>query len=100
MNGEGAYFFQHSEVFLLINPLVLHRRFERNFKGDVVARLVDRYPELSEEAKMKAFIRKWMYLFAYAELGFSRAHTSLYCWTFARPVSARFSDCVTSSAYF
>ncbi|KAJ6511411.1 putative cyclopropane fatty acid synthase [Mycena vitilis] len=61
------------------------RRLERNFQGDVVTRLIERYPVLSDESKMKAFIRKWTYMFAYAEVGYARAYTSLYCWTFARP---------------
>lgn len=62
------------------------RRFEKNFKGDVVVKLLEEQPELAHGDNLEAFKRKWRYMFAYAEAGYARAYTSLNCWTLSRPV--------------
>ncbi|OBZ74967.1 Tuberculostearic acid methyltransferase UfaA1 [Grifola frondosa] len=61
------------------------RRFEQNFTGDVVAKLIEEQPQLADPHSLEAFRRKWRYMFAYAEAGYARAYSSLNCWTFARP---------------
>ena len=63
------------------------RRLDANFHGEVLDDLRARYPSLRSEKNLKAFKRKWHYMFMYAEVGYARAYTSLNCWTFARPVS-------------
>ena len=65
---------------------LFYRRLQKNFKGDVVTQLQNKYPALCDERNMLAFKRKWEYMFEYAEVGFARAYSSLTCWTFARPV--------------
>ncbi|EIN09175.1 cyclopropane fatty acid synthase [Punctularia strigosozonata HHB-11173 SS5] len=60
------------------------RRLEKNFNGEVIQELRERYPQLQTEHDIEAFKRKWMYMFVYAEVGYARAYTSLYCWTFTR----------------
>ncbi|KAI0040390.1 cyclopropane-fatty-acyl-phospholipid synthase [Auriscalpium vulgare] len=64
------------------------RRFQENFTGNVVVQLQEQYPKLRQKEHLLAFKRKWMLMFAYAEVGFARAYTSLICWSFARPVSS------------
>ncbi|OBZ79890.1 Tuberculostearic acid methyltransferase UfaA1 [Grifola frondosa] len=61
------------------------RRFEENFRGDVVSKVIEEQPGLADKQAMEAFKRKWKYMFEYAEAGYARAYTSLNCWTFARP---------------
>ncbi|EIN09720.1 CFS1-like protein [Punctularia strigosozonata HHB-11173 SS5] len=60
------------------------RRLEKNFKGDVIEDLRQRYPQLKTDHDIEAFKRKFAYMFVYAEVGYARAYTSLNCWTFAR----------------
>ncbi|KXN84102.1 Cyclopropane-fatty-acyl-phospholipid synthase, partial [Leucoagaricus sp. SymC.cos] len=62
------------------------RRLRSNFKGDVVLGMQERYPMLKDPQLLDAFVKKWLYMFVYAEVGFTRAYTSLNCWTLARPV--------------
>ena len=62
------------------------RRLEKNFDDAVIEELQMRYPQLHVPSKLEAFKRKWMYMFVYAEVGYARAYTSLFCWTFVRPV--------------
>ncbi|OCH88840.1 cyclopropane-fatty-acyl-phospholipid synthase [Obba rivulosa] len=61
------------------------RRLEKNWNSEVVAHLEEKYPELRKKKNLEAFRRKWMYMFAYAEVGYARAYTSLNCWTWTRP---------------
>ena len=68
------------------SPLLWHRRFERNFKGEIIEELQRRYPQLRGEKELEAFKRKWHYMFVYAEVGYARSYTALNCWTFTRPV--------------
>jgi cyclopropane-fatty-acyl-phospholipid synthase len=65
------------------------RRLEKNFSDSVADDLQQRFPNLRTEKDMLAFKRKWMYMFAYAEVGYARAYTTCNCWTFVRPVSGR-----------
>ncbi|KAJ7611783.1 cyclopropane fatty acid synthase [Roridomyces roridus] len=61
------------------------RRLEKNFTDEIVQNLQNTYPELQDPHKLAAFVKRWRYLFAYAEVGFARAYTSCMCWTFTRP---------------
>ena len=77
-----------------IFDIQLHRRrFEANFKGDIVEELQQRHPQLRDPKALEAFRRKWQYLFVYAEVGFARAYATLNCWTFVRPVSTSTETC-------
>ncbi|KAI0365457.1 cyclopropane-fatty-acyl-phospholipid synthase [Pilatotrama ljubarskyi] len=84
----GKFVLHHLEDHGMHYPRTLRewgRRLEKNFKGDVVAELQEKYPELREEAALESFKRKWQYMFTYAEVGYARAYTNLNCWTFTRP---------------
>ncbi|EMD41292.1 hypothetical protein CERSUDRAFT_78947 [Gelatoporia subvermispora B] len=61
------------------------RRLENNWKGELIVHLQEKYPELGKKENLEAFKRKWMYMFAYAEVGYARAYTSLNCWAWTRP---------------
>ncbi|KAJ7092707.1 cyclopropane-fatty-acyl-phospholipid synthase [Mycena epipterygia] len=61
------------------------RRFDKNLNDEVLKDLKEKYPVLQDENNMKAFIRKWQYLFVYAEVGFARGYVTVPCWTFTRP---------------
>jgi len=61
------------------------RRFEKNFKGDVVIHMQKKYPALQKPDALEAYKRKWRYMFAYAESGYANAYTALNIWTFTRP---------------
>ncbi|KAJ7132231.1 CFS1-like protein [Mycena epipterygia] len=61
------------------------RRFQRNFKGEVVEHMQNQYPFLQDAKNLEMFKRKWLYLFVYAEVGYARAYTSLHHFVFARP---------------
>ncbi|KAH9918572.1 cyclopropane fatty acid synthase [Epithele typhae] len=84
----GKFIFHNLEDHGVHYPRTLRewgRRLEANFSGAVVAELQSRHPQLCDPAALAAFKRKWTYMFVYAEVGFARAYTSLFCWTFARP---------------
>ncbi|KAI0352114.1 cyclopropane fatty acid synthase [Trametes cingulata] len=59
-----------------------------NFAGPAVEELRLKHPELRSDAELRAFKRRWEYMFVYSEVGFARAYTNLNCWTFTRPVSS------------
>ncbi|TFY83624.1 hypothetical protein EWM64_g389 [Hericium alpestre] len=61
------------------------RRMDKNFHGDLVTFMQERYPDLLDKHNLEAFRKKWEYLFVYAEVGYARAYTSLHFFTFARP---------------
>ncbi|KAI0666059.1 cyclopropane-fatty-acyl-phospholipid synthase [Trametes maxima] len=84
----GKFVLHHLEDHGTHYPRTLrewNRRFTANFEGVVVAELRERHPELRSDTALKAFKRKWQYMFVYAEVGFARAYTNLNCWTFTRP---------------
>ncbi|KAI0738697.1 cyclopropane fatty acid synthase [Daedaleopsis nitida] len=84
----GGFVFTDLEDTTIHYPRVLRewgRRLERNFKGKVVEELQERFPQLDDPKELEAFRRKWLYMFAYAEVGFARGYTTLNCWTFTRP---------------
>ncbi|EMD32775.1 hypothetical protein CERSUDRAFT_108601 [Gelatoporia subvermispora B] len=62
------------------------RRLDKNWDIRIVTHLQERYPELQDKRRLEAFRRKWMYMFAYAEVGYARAYSSLNCWAWTRPV--------------
>ncbi|KAM5530937.1 hypothetical protein V8D89_015382 [Ganoderma adspersum] len=85
----GRFVFHHLEDHGIHYPRTLRewgRRLDRNFTGEVVEELRERYPQLRDEKALEAFKRKWHYMFVYAEVGYARAYTALNCWTFTRPV--------------
>ncbi|OCH84814.1 putative cyclopropane fatty acid synthase [Obba rivulosa] len=61
------------------------RRLEKNWSHEIITHLQEKYPELRNKKNIEAFRRKWMYMFAYAEVGYARAYSSLNCWTWTRP---------------
>lgn len=63
------------------------RRFSRNWGNEeVMASLAESQPQLlSVPGALEAFKRKWEYLWAYAEVGYARAYTSMHHFTFMRP---------------
>ncbi|KAJ7141646.1 cyclopropane fatty acid synthase [Mycena filopes] len=63
------------------------RRFCRNFSGQVLDQMKERYPFLRDAHNLDMFKRKWLYMFVYAEVGFARAYMSLHHFVFTRPVS-------------
>ncbi|KAH9934391.1 putative cyclopropane fatty acid synthase [Fomitopsis serialis] len=64
------------------------RRFEKNFTGEALETMQDKYPYLRDPKSLEVFKRKWRYLFVYAEVGYARAYTSLHRFTFSRPENA------------
>ncbi|KAF8994980.1 S-adenosyl-L-methionine-dependent methyltransferase [Cyathus striatus] len=62
------------------------QRFEKNFKGSVVEEMKIKYPSLQNPEILEVFVRKWRYIFIYAEVGYARAYTSLHQFTFVRPL--------------
>lgn len=66
--------------------LFISRRLEKNFTPELAKELQDRFPLFRDPKELEAFRRKWLYMFAYAEVGFARGYTTLPCWTFTRPV--------------
>jgi cyclopropane-fatty-acyl-phospholipid synthase len=83
VNGEGLFY---SFCFVPAASQFVPRRLEKNLNDDIIKTLEAKHPALKEKKNIQAFIRKWQYMFAYAEVGFARAYTSLPCWTFTRPV--------------
>ncbi|KAK0490385.1 CFS1-like protein [Armillaria novae-zelandiae] len=63
------------------------RRFSQNWgKEEVMASLAESQPQLLDvPGALEAFKRKWEYLWAYAEVGYARAYTSMHHFTFMRP---------------
>jgi len=61
------------------------RRFERNFRGEVVEHMQKEYPFLRDPKNLEMFKKKWLYMFVYAEVGYARAYTSLHHFVLARP---------------
>ncbi|KAK0231458.1 CFS1-like protein [Armillaria fumosa] len=63
------------------------RRFTQNWGNEeVMASLAESQPQLlSVPGALEAFKRKWEYLWAYAEVGYARAYTSMHHFTFMRP---------------
>lgn len=45
-------------------------RFLKNFERDIIPALRDEHPEMNDE-DIQVFKRKWIYYFAYCEIGFS-----------------------------
>lgn len=86
-NGEGPSWSRIPHEPVLMWHLVNARRFEKNFKGDALESMQERYPFLGDPNGLEGFKRKWRYLFVYAEVGYARAYTCLHRFTFTRPVS-------------
>ncbi|KAJ6468284.1 S-adenosyl-L-methionine-dependent methyltransferase [Mycena sanguinolenta] len=61
------------------------RRFEENWSEKLEFSMTERYPELKNPANMAMFRRKWVYMFAYMEVAYSRWWLGLTCWTLKRP---------------
>ncbi|KAJ7485687.1 cyclopropane fatty acid synthase [Mycena latifolia] len=60
------------------------RRFQRNFRGEVVEHMQKEYPFLRDPQNLEMFKKKWLYQFVYAEVGYARAYTSLHQFVFTR----------------
>ncbi|KAF8335356.1 CFS1-like protein [Cantharellus anzutake] len=61
------------------------RRLTAKIDSVIAPKLSEQYPELQDPRHLETFRRKWMYLFAYAEAGFSRAYATCHMLTFVRP---------------
>ena len=83
-NGDGQCHYPGDVAQRLILPP--SSRLEKNFTPELAKELQDRFPLFREPKELEAFRRKWLYMFAYAEVGFARGYTTLPCWTFTRPV--------------
>jgi hypothetical protein len=84
VNGEGWCSLQGLSASLANRS---RRRFERNFRGEVVEHMQKEYPFLRDPKNLEMFKKKWLYMFVYAEVGYARAYTSLHHFVLARPVS-------------
>ncbi|RDX51303.1 cyclopropane fatty acid synthase [Lentinus brumalis] len=84
----GKFVFTDLEDHTFHYPRALRewgRRLEKNFTPELAKELQDRFPLFRDPKELEAFRRKWLYMFAYAEVGFARGYTTLPCWTFTRP---------------
>ncbi|TFK85296.1 S-adenosyl-L-methionine-dependent methyltransferase [Polyporus arcularius HHB13444] len=84
----GKFVFTDLEDHTFHYPRALRewgRRLEKNFTPELAKELQERFPLFRNPKELEAFRRKWLYMFAYAEVGFARGYTTLPCWTFTRP---------------
>ncbi|KAK0190505.1 S-adenosyl-L-methionine-dependent methyltransferase [Armillaria mellea] len=61
------------------------RRLEENWTPDLIRSLQQRYPEFLDTHSLNVYKRRWLYMFVYMEVAYSRVWLTLHYWTFVRP---------------
>ncbi|KAK0444332.1 S-adenosyl-L-methionine-dependent methyltransferase [Armillaria borealis] len=61
------------------------RRLEENWTPELIMSLQERYPEFADAHALNVYKRRWLYMFVYMEVAYSRVWLTLHTWTFARP---------------
>lgn len=60
------------------------QRFEANVQEGLIDDILCERPDLAEGGKLEPFLRKWLYLFSYAEAGFSQGYVTCHMVVFAK----------------
>ncbi|PBK66981.1 S-adenosyl-L-methionine-dependent methyltransferase [Armillaria solidipes] len=61
------------------------RRLKENWTPELISSLQERYPEFLDTHVLNAYKRRWLYMFVYMEVVYSRVWLTLHYWTFVRP---------------